>query len=154
MGEKSSQAILEKYEPKRENLMPILHDVNDACGYISEEAMQDIADYVDVSATEVYGTASFYSFFNLTKKGTYVIRVCQSLSCDMAGKDEIIKTLEKELRISMGETTADGMFSLERTNCMGMCDVGPAMLVNKDIHTQVTPTMVKAVIAGLKKGGR
>lgn len=150
---KSLSAILEAYEAKRESLIPILHDVNDAHGFVSEKAMQAIADYLTVSPTEVYGTATFYHFFNTKQKGTYVIRVCQSISCDLAGKDAIIRALEKELKIPVGGTTKNGRFTLEKTNCIGMCDQGPAMLVNKKVYTKLTPQKIKKIIAELKKKG-
>ena len=154
MAGKSTMAILEKYSAERENLLPILHEFNDKKGYIGKNVMQDIADYLSISANEVYGTASFYAFFNLRKKGKYVIRLCRSISCSLAGAAKIAKALEKELKISFGETTKDNKFSLEYTNCMGMCDEGPSMLVNKDVYTKLTPQKVKTIIAQLKKGGK
>ncbi|MFH1428751.1 MAG: NADH-quinone oxidoreductase subunit NuoE [Candidatus Margulisiibacteriota bacterium] len=153
MEKKTVKTILEGYEAKKENLMLILNDINDTNGYIDKADMQDIADFLDISATEVYGTTTFYSFFNLKQKGKYIVRVCKSVSCDMAGKSDIVKTIEEELKIKIGDTSADKMFTLEYTNCMGMCDVGPAMMVNKEIHTKLTPQKIKEVIGNLKKGG-
>ncbi len=154
MAGTSAKSILKAYEPKRENLMPILHDFNDRIGCISQKNMQEIADFLSVSATEVYGTASFYAFFNLKPKGKFVLRLCRSVSCDLAGKSRVAKALEKELKISFGETTKNNMFTLEYTNCMGMCDRGPAMLVNKTMYDKLTPAKIKKLIAELKKAGR
>ena len=146
----SVNEILKKFEPKRTNLLPILHEINDSIGHINREAMQDIAEYLDISATEVYGTTTFYSFFNIKPKGKYVVRLCRSLSCDIAGKDEIVEALEDELGIVFGETDPEAKFTLEFTNCMGMCDKGPAMLVNKEVYTDLTPDKVRDIVSELK----
>jgi len=151
MSKNKAAAILKEFSPDRENLLPILHEYNDKIGYIGKEHMQDIAEYLDMSPTEIYGTATFYHFFNLEPKGKYVIRLCKSISCDLNGKDKIIKALEKELKISFGETTRDKKFTLEYTNCMGMCDVGPSFLVNKEVFNKLTPAKVKKILADLKK---
>ena len=145
-----TKSILEKYESKRENLLPILHEINDTDGYISKESMQEIALFLDISPAEVYGTTTFYSFFNIEKKGKYIIRLCRNISCHLAGKEDIAWTLEKELGIKFGETTEDYNFTLEYTNCIGMCDSGPAMLINNDVHTLLTPSKVRHIINGLK----
>jgi NADH:ubiquinone oxidoreductase subunit E len=154
MAQKSAQGILAAYAQKRENLMPILNEFNDRAGYISQKNMQDIADHLNVSATEVYGAASFYAFFNLKPKGKYIIRLCRSVTCDLNGKARVAAALEKELKIAFGETTKNKMFTLEFANCMGMCDRGPAMLVNKTMHDKLTPQKVKKIIVELKKAGR
>ena len=92
--------------------------------------MQVLADLLDLHPVEVYGVVSFYTFLNSEKKGRYVVRLCQTISCDMAGKDAVAAALREALGIEFGETTEDGVFSLEWANCLGMCDQGPAMLVN------------------------
>lgn len=143
--------ILSKYEAKREKLIPILHEINDEIGYVGQFSMQKVADHLNISATDVYGTATFYSFFNLEPKGKYIIRLCQNLSCDLANKSEILMILEKKLGIKVGETSPDKKFSLELTNCMGMCDKGPSMLVNKKIYSSLTGNKVKKIISELKK---
>ncbi len=153
-AQKIRKSIIENFEPRRENLLPILHAVNDSRGYIGEAVMQEIADYLDISATEVYGTTTFYSFFNLEPKGKFIIRLCRSISCELGNKSSIARTLEKELKIKFGETTRDKFFTLEYTNCIGMCDKGPAMLVNKKVYTQLTPAKAKKIITDLKKGGQ
>ncbi len=134
--------------------MPILHAFNDRLGWISQTNMQEIADHLNISATEVYGAASFYAFFNLKPKGKYIIRLCRSVSCELNGTARVAAALEKELKISFGGTTKNKMFTLEYTNCMGMCDRGPAMLVNKKMYDELTPSKIKTVIAELKKAGR
>ena len=150
MTNTSVNEILKKFETERTNLLPILHEINDTVGYIDRDTMQDIAEYLDISATEVYGTTTFYSFFNIKPKGKYVIRLCQSVSCDLAGKNDIVEALEDEIGIVFGETDPDFKFTLEFTNCMGMCDKGPAMLVNKEVYTNLTPEKIRDIVSGLK----
>ena len=97
--------------------------------------MQVIADLLDIHPVEVHSVVSFYSFLDERPQGQFVIRLCRTITCDMAGKDHVARQLENDLGIEFGETTPDGKFSLEWANCLGMCDQGPAMLVNEqDLH--------------------
>jgi NADH-quinone oxidoreductase E subunit len=146
------QAMITNYTAERKNLMLILQQINDEKGWISKEDMQQIADYLDISPTDVYGVASFYSFFNLKEKGKYIIRICQSLTCDMIEKDNILQALESACGIQLGQTSSDKLFTLEYTNCLGMCDKGPAMMINKEMVTALTSRKISEIIAELKKG--
>ncbi|KAF1083419.1 MAG: HoxF-like protein [Candidatus Rifleibacterium amylolyticum] len=138
--------MAKKYDHHRSGLIPVLQLVQNVSRHISPEAMQDIAEAFKIHPVEVQGVVSFYSFLSTEKKGKFVIRLCRTISCDMAGKEAVANQLENELGIEFGETTTDGMFTLEFTNCLGMCDQGPAMLVNDDIHTKVTPEKVADII--------
>jgi [NiFe] hydrogenase diaphorase moiety large subunit len=138
--------LAEQYEHKRDGMMPMLEAIQEKYRYISDFAMQEIARQLGVFPTEVYGVVSFYSFLSTEPKGRFVIRLCRTLSCDFAGKREVARQLENELGIRFGETTRDRMFTLEYCNCLGMCDNGPAMLVNEDVYTQVHPELVAEVI--------
>ncbi|GAB4333009.1 MAG: NAD(P)H-dependent oxidoreductase subunit E [Calditrichia bacterium] len=137
---------VEKHGSKRESLLPILQDVVKEQHYLTEEALLEIADALDVPAAEVYGTASFYSFLDLEPRGKYIIRVCKTISCYMKGKDNIIKAIEDRLKIKLGETTSDGKFSFLTTNCIGWCHEGPAMLINDKVYTKLTPKKVVDII--------
>lgn len=132
-------------------LMPILQEIQTTYGYVPEEAMQDIADVLNISPVEVSSTLSFYSFYTNRNKGRYIIRVCQSLSCDMAGKEQICRQLEIELGIKFGQTTADGMFSLEFTNCLGLCDQGPALMVNDRLYNRVDVRQIWNILQECRK---
>lgn len=121
----------------KENLLEILRDLVAEKGYLTEKTIRDLAQEMGISANEVYSVATFYSFIKTQPAGKYIIRVCQTISCDLAGKDELIKSLEKELGIKCGETTEDKMFTLETTNCVGLCDQGPALLVNNEMYTKM-----------------
>ena len=132
------QSLVEKYGSGRETLLPVLQDIQSKYGFVSDYVQQEIARVLDIHPVEVYGVITFYSFLSEVKKGRYIIRLCQTISCDLAGKDLIIKTLERELGIKFGETTKDEKFSLEFINCMGMCDQGPAMMINDKVYGNLT----------------
>lgn len=138
--------LAERYEHKRDGMMPILEAVQEKYRHVSDFAIQEIARQLGVFPTEVYGVVSFYSFLSLEPKGRFVVRLCRTLSCDFVGKRQVARQLENELGIRFGETTRDGLFTLEYCNCLGMCDHGPAMLVNNDVYTEVSPELVAEVL--------
>ncbi|HEY0281089.1 MAG TPA: NAD(P)H-dependent oxidoreductase subunit E [Rhizomicrobium sp.] len=139
--------LVREYGRNRTALMPILQDLNRTHSYISEDAMLCVAKELDVPRTEVYGVATFYSFFSVKPRGKYVIRTCRTISCAKQGHyHSVLVALLQELGIKFGETTADGLFTLEQTNCNGMCDQGPAMLVNDDVHVKLTETSVREIL--------
>ena len=137
---------IEKLGKGRESLMPILQAIVDKNNYLSNEDMVEIAKELDISAADVYGTASFYSFLETEERGKYVIRVCKSITCDMKGKGKILSTIEEILKIKLGETTQNKKFSLLETNCIGLCDQGPAMLINDEYYNYLTPEKVRTVL--------
>jgi len=140
--------LAEKHGRKRESLMPILQDIVRKYNYLSDEAMVEVAAELDISAAEVYGTASFYTFLDTQPRGKNVIRVCKTITCSMKGKNDIINTLEDILKIKVGETTPDKMFTLLETNCIGWCHKAPAILINDMPYTDLTPETVIDVIKG------
>jgi NADH:ubiquinone oxidoreductase subunit E len=138
--------LADRFGRKEESLLPILEGVYEEQHFISEDAMVEIARELDVSAAKVYGTATFYSFLETKKCGKYVIRVCKTITCMMHGKNQIIKELEELLKIKLGNTTPDGVFTLKETNCLGQCHKGPAMLINYVPYTELTPGKVRDII--------
>lgn len=138
--------LSEKHGKSRESLMPILQGVVEQHSYLSDEAMVEIANELDISAAEVYGTASFYTFLDTKERGRYVIRVCKTITCAMKGKNEILQTLEDMLKIKVGEMTVDRQFSLLESNCIGWCHKAPAMLINEMPYTELTPEKVVEII--------
>jgi len=138
--------LADKYGRTRESLIPILQGVVQEERYISSEAMTEIARELDMSAAKVYGTATFYSFLDTQPRGKYVIRVCKTISCAMKGKNLVIQELEDMLKIKVGETTSNRKFSLLETNCLGWCHKGPAMLINDEAYTELTPDKVREII--------
>jgi NADH-quinone oxidoreductase subunit E len=138
--------LSDKHGRARESLMPILQAIVQKHNYLTDEAMVEVAKELDISAAEVYGTASFYTFLDTQVKGRYVIRVCKTITCSMKGKGDIIHTLEEILKIKVGETTDDKQFSLVETNCIGWCHKAPAMLINDMPYTELTPEKVNEII--------
>ncbi len=137
-----------KYGRTRSSLMPILQGIVEKHNFLTDEAMVEVAKELDISAAEVYGTASFYTFLDTQVRGKYVIRICKTITCSMKGKGEIIQTIEDMLRIKVGETTSDKLFSLLETNCIGWCHKAPAMLINEMPYTDLTPEKVVEILKG------
>jgi NADH:ubiquinone oxidoreductase subunit E len=146
--------LVEKLGPGRSSLIPILQDVKRRYHGLDSDAMQIVADQLDIHPVEVYSVATFYAFLRPRKQGEHVIRLCSTISCELAGKEAIATELERELGILFGETTADGRFTLEWTACMGTCDQGPALLVNETLHTRLTPASLRAIVAELRESAR
>jgi NADH:ubiquinone oxidoreductase subunit E len=124
-----------------------LQELNRSHSYISEEAMARVSKELGVARSDVYGVATFYSFLSVKPRGKYVIRLCRTISCAMMGKyHPAVASLLGELGIAFGETTQDGLFTLEQTSCIGLCDQGPAMLVNDDVHVKLTEESVRTIL--------
>ena len=140
--------LSEKHGHSRESLLPILQGIVTKHSYLTDEAMVEVARELDLSAAEVYGTASFYTFLDTSPRGKYIIRVCKTITCSMKGKDDILQTLEDMLKIKVGETTSDNMFSLIETNCIGWCHKAPAILINDLPYTELTQEKVTEIIKG------
>lgn len=138
--------LAEKHGRTRESLLPILQGIITEERYISDAAMTEVARELDMSAALVYGTATFYSFLDTKPRGKYVIRLCRTITCDMKGKKQILKTIEDLLKINVGETTKDNKFTLLETNCLGWCHKGPAMLINDEAYTELTTEKVSEII--------
>jgi NADH:ubiquinone oxidoreductase subunit E len=137
---------VKKHGSKREALLPILQDIVTEKNYLSDMDMVEVARELNISAADVFGTATFYSFLDSKPKGKYVIRICKTISCSMKGKSTILNTIEEILKIQLGETTADRKFSLLETNCIGWCHKAPAMLINDEPYTELTPQKVTEVL--------
>lgn len=131
--------LADKYGRERTALLPILQDIIEQKHFVTDAELVEVARELDISAAEVYGTASFYSFIDTVERGTYIIRVCQTITCDMKGKEDIIHAIKDTLKINVGETSTDKKFTLLLTNCLGWCHKGPAMLVNDEVYTELTP---------------
>jgi len=133
-----------------ENLLVALKEAQAKFGYLSSALMIELARSLDVPVNEVYGVASFYSFLNIKPVGRNMIRICRSVPCYLKENHTIIETVEREIGIKPGETSADGRFSFELTNCIGLCDRAPAMLVNGDVHVDLTSSKILQVLQSYK----
>jgi [NiFe] hydrogenase diaphorase moiety large subunit len=145
--------LVSKHGGNRGAILPVLEEISKEYGEIDLYAMQTLAFSVGIHPSEIYGVATFYDFLNAGKKhGKYVIRLCKTISCHMKEKDRIAKQLNNELGISFGETTSDGTFTLEYCNCLGMCDQGPAMLINGVLISKVKSSDIPLIIQSCRKG--
>jgi len=138
--------LADKHGRERSSLIPILQDLVISKNFLSDENMVDVAAELDISAADVFGTATFYSFLDTKVRGKYVIRICKTISCAMKGKNEILATIEDTLKIKVGEMTSDRKFSLLETNCIGWCHKAPAMLINDTPYTELTPQKVTEIL--------
>jgi NADH:ubiquinone oxidoreductase subunit E len=143
--------LADKYGREREYLLPIMQGVVESEKYLSEYSMVEIAREMDIPAAEVYGTATFYSFLETQPVGKFTIRVCKTITCAMKGKSQVLFAIQDMLKIKLGETTPDKRFTLLETNCLGWCHKAPAMLVNNDVYTDLTPEKVREILSGYMK---
>jgi NADH:ubiquinone oxidoreductase subunit E len=129
-----------------EDLLVLLRNEQNKAGYISEKAIERVARSMALSTGDVYGIATFYHFLSTRPLGRNVIQVCKSLPCYLKSSQLIVDTVQVELGIAPGQTTADGRFSLRLTSCIGACDQAPAMLLNHDLHGNLTPTRIQQIL--------
>jgi NADH-quinone oxidoreductase subunit E len=138
--------LANKHGRSRESLLPILQDLVVRNRFLSKQDMIDVARELNISAADVYGTATFYTFLDTEVRGKYVIRICKTISCAMKGKNEILETIEEIIKVKLGETTPDRKFSLLEANCIGWCHKAPAMLINDTPYTELTPPKVTEIL--------
>lgn len=143
-------SLVDKHGSDRSALIPILQDLRALHHDISDIGMQVVADRLGITPVAVHGVVTFYAFLGVGVTGRHVLRLCRTLSCEMAGMRRIADHLESELGVSFGDTTPDGEFTLEWANCIGLCDQPPAMLVDTEARVQLTPERVDEIIAGLR----
>lgn len=136
----------EMLREKDRNVLVLLEEAQSKFGHVPGDVITEIAESLDLSTSEVYGVATFYSFLATRPLGRNVIKVCKSLPCHMKEAEVIIGSLERELGIKPCETTPDGKFSLELTNCIGACDKAPAMMINDDVYTDLTPEKISRIL--------
>ena len=138
--------ILNKYTAVKDNLIQILNEVKDYYGYVPEKAQVAISEYLDMPMAEIYGVVTFYSRFTLKPKGKYHIAVCLGTACFVKGSENVLERAKERLGIDVGETTADGKFSLEATRCIGACGLAPVFTVNEEVYGKATVKMMDEVL--------
>jgi len=131
---------------ERESLLGMIKEEQGKSGCVSEEAMTEMAEAVLLSVGDVYGVTTFYSFLSTRPLGKHVIRICKSVPCYLQNAGMMIKSIQEELGFGPGETTADGRFSFELTNCIGACDQAPAMLVDDEVYGHLTPEKISEIL--------
>jgi NADH-quinone oxidoreductase subunit E len=127
-------------------LIPLLQSAQDSYGYIPEKVIHYIGEVVNIPAADIYGVITFYSQFRLKPLGKNVIRICEGTACHVNGAKTILKALQDELGIGVGETTEDGLFTLQSVACLGCCSLAPVIMVNEETHGNLTPDKTKKFI--------
>lgn len=142
--------ILSRYSSERDNLIPILQDVQREIGYISPDSVRLISNHLKVSGSSVYGVATFYKMFKFAKPAKHNIKVCLGTSCHVRGGDRILETLERLLGVKCGERSQDLRFSIERVACLGSCALAPIVVVDDVIYGNMRVDRVKVIISKLR----
>jgi len=130
----------------QENLLILLKEAQSRFGYLTQELLAELAQSLGISIGEVYGAATFYAFLSTETQGRNVIRICKSLPCFLKNSQLIIDSVEQEIGIKPGQTTTDGKFTFQLTNCIGACDKAPAMMINSDVYGDLTPKKISAIL--------
>jgi NADH-quinone oxidoreductase subunit E len=142
------ESILETYpHAKREDLIPILQRVQDACGYLSRDAVIRIGEHLRLPSSKIYGVATFYNQFRFQPRGKYHIQVCRGTACHVKGSLKNLEMVMKVLNLKPGQTSRDKMFSLEVVVCMGACGLAPVVNINGEFYAKVTPRKFASIIA-------
>lgn len=138
-----------RYPTRRAVLLPALHYVQHAYGWLPTQALQEIGEFLELSPAEVLDTATFYEEYWLGPKGKYLIQVCRSLACEICDSEKLTEICRRKLAIDVGETSADGRFTLVELECLGACGTAPVMGVNDVLYENVTPELIDDIIATL-----
>ena len=152
----TTKEIVEKHGNKRENLLQILHDIQNQnpANYICKEDIYELSKEMKIPVSEIKGTASFYTMFSFTPRGKYVIRVCESPPCHILGAQTIFEAIESELCVKVGETTDDGLFTLEGTSCLGVCGVAPAIMINDEVYGNLNEEKIYKILGQIQEKER
>jgi len=145
--------IIDKHRGEKWGLIPLLQEVQEACGYIPPAAIEPIAHAMNLFPTQVQGVITFYAGFSLEPKGRYVLRVCRGTACHVKGSRSILRMMKKELALDEGETSPDYQFTLETVACLGACFLAPTLMVNKDYYGKLTPPKVTSILSQYRKPG-
>ena len=145
--ENQLNTIFSSFKGKEEELIPILQQVQEKFGYLTESAMYEISQFLNIPESHVYGVITFYAQFRFTPIGKYHILVCRGTSCYVLGAPRILEEIEKQLNIKEGETSPDMKFTLETVACIGACGLSPCIMVNKNVYAKLTPNKVAELFA-------
>ena len=140
-------AAIARHKGEPGALMPVLQEAQNIFGYVPQDVQQIIADGLGTTLAEVYGVATFYAQFSLEPKGQYVVGVCLGTACYVKGSQKVLDKLSEELKIPVGKTTPDGVFTLNATRCLGACGLAPVMMINDEVYGRLVPEDVPGIIA-------
>lgn len=142
------QETVDKHGNARENLLQILHDLQDASGdnSLHQDTLQDLSQIMDIPVADIVGTATFYTMFSLAPRGKHIIRICVSPPCHIMGEENIADTIREKLNIDFGETSEDGLFTLEESSCLGACGVAPVISIDDEVYGNLTREKVERIL--------
>jgi len=151
MATATLESILQGREGKRHQLIEVLQDVQEADGYVSEDAMWSISEGLAVPLIEVYRAASFYKAFSLAPRGRYLITICMGTACHVRGAPMMLDEVLGQLGVGPGGTTDDGLFTVERVNCLGACALGPVVVLDGVYHHHMTPGRLRKLVESVRE---
>jgi NADH:ubiquinone oxidoreductase subunit E len=143
----AARAAIAQHGDLPAELIPILIDINHELGYLPDAALEEVGRVMQIPRSKLYSVASFYSMFSMTPRGTHIIQFCESAPCHVVGGREVWQALQAQLSLNSGETSKDGQWTLVTTSCLGVCAVGPVIIVDDDIYGNVTPDQVAGILA-------
>jgi NADH-quinone oxidoreductase subunit E len=141
------QDAVSRHGATREELIPILNDVNRTVGYLPREALEEISRLLRVPQSQLFSVATFYHMLSTEKRGRHVIQFCESAPCHVAGGRQVWQTLQEAVALKSGETSPDGKWTLITTSCLGVCGVGPVIIIDDEIYGNVSPEQVSEILA-------
>ncbi|MEA4908031.1 MAG: NADH-quinone oxidoreductase subunit NuoE [Chloroflexi bacterium] len=141
------QSAIDHYGASREELIPILNEINRVIGYLPGEALEEVSRKLRVPKSQLFSVATFYQMLSTRPRGKHLIQFCESAPCHVVGGREIWQALQDQLGLSSGETSEDGKWTLSTTSCLGICGVGPVIVIDEDIYGNVTPKQVFDILA-------
>lgn len=145
------QTILKKYpDTGRDNLIPILQDIQSNDGYLSKDSIIEVGKHLQMPTSKIFGVATFYNQFRFEPYGKYHIQVCRGTACHVLGSKTVLQELEKNLKIKAGQTSRDGIFSIEVVACIGACGLAPVITVNGEFHAKVTAQSIARLLEEYK----
>ncbi len=150
VSEPKYHEVLEKYPKSREHLIPILQDMQEFEGFLSRDGIFAVADYLGLPESKIYGVATFYNQFKLSQPGKYQILICRGTACHVKGSLNLLETLSTELGIESGETTKDGLFTLDEVACVGACSIAPVITINGEFYGRLTKKKLIKLLEELK----
>ena len=147
------QQVIEELKDQPGALMPVLQKAQGIFGCVPMDVQKIIAEGLGVTLSEVYGVATFYAQFTLEPAGKYIISVCMGTACYVKGSQKVLDKLSEELNVPVGKTSADGLFTLNATRCLGACGLAPVMTVNEEVYGRLTPEDIPGIIAKYRELG-
>src|SRR6266446_4554199 len=153
-AKKEIKEILRRYPTKRSALLPALYIVQREHGYLPKEGMVEVSEILELAPVQVLEAATFYTLYNLSPVGKYLVQICRTLSCGLMGANPLIQHLQDKLGIKLGGTTPDGTFTLKAVECLASCGTAPMMQINDDYYENLTTEMVDQILSDLKTKGK